>query len=55
MLLSQDELARKADIHPNTLARIESDPDYRAGFRTIKKLARKLKCDPTDLVREVAA
>lgn len=51
LLLSQEGLAAKADIHPNTLQRMENDPDYRAGFKTVRKVARKLKCDPTALLR----
>jgi DNA-binding XRE family transcriptional regulator len=51
LLLTQEMLARKADIHPNTLLRMESDPEYRAGFKTIRKVARQLKCDPTHLLR----
>jgi transcriptional regulator with XRE-family HTH domain len=52
-LLTQDELARLADIHPNTLARIEADATYRTGFKTLRKIANKLGCEPTDLVRLV--
>lgn len=55
LLLTQDELARKLDIHVNTLQKIEKDEDYRTSFKLAKKLARRLKCDARDLVREVAA
>lgn len=55
LLLTQDMLARKADIHPNTLFRMESDPTYRAGFKTIRRVARQLKCEPTDLLRVPSA
>lgn len=51
MLLTQDGLARLADIHVNTLARMEGDPEYRASFKTIKAVARQLRTDPTTLVR----
>lgn len=51
LLLTQEQLAAMANIHPNTLHRMESDPTYRASFKTIKAVARKLKSDPADFVR----
>lgn len=49
---SQELLADKADIHVNTLGSIEKDPTYRAGFKTIRKLAREFGCEPSDLFRQ---
>lgn len=51
LLMTQDQLAAKAGIHPNTLYRCESDETYRAGFKTVKAIARRLKVDPTSLVK----
>lgn len=51
LLMTQDQLAAKAGIHPNTLYRCESDETYRAGFKTVKAIARRLKVDPTTLVK----
>lgn len=51
LLLTQEKLAALADIHPKTLGRMEADPTYRASFKTIRKVARKLKKDPAQFVR----
>lgn len=51
-LLTIEQLAALADIHPNTLQRMESDETYRASFKTIKRVARELSCSPTPFVRE---
>lgn len=51
MLLTQEKLAALADIHPKTLGQMETNPDYRASFKTIRKVARRLKRDPAEFVR----
>jgi DNA-binding XRE family transcriptional regulator len=52
LALSQEQLAAKADIHPDTLGSVESNPQHRAGFKTIRALARVFGCEPADLYRE---
>lgn len=49
--LSQEDFARKADLHPKTIASIESDPTYRTGFKSARKIAKALKLQPEELLR----
>lgn len=51
LVMSQEMLAAKARIHPNTLAKIESDPSYRTGFKTLRSIAKVYRCDPSSLLR----
>lgn len=53
LLLTQEKAAADADIHPSTLQSMEADEAYRASFKTIRKVARVLNCEPTELVRQV--
>jgi transcriptional regulator with XRE-family HTH domain len=48
-LLTQEELAEKAGVSPTTVANIETD-NRGPHFRTIRKLAKALGVDPTELV-----
>ena len=50
-LLTQDELAAKAGVSQSTIANIERN-NAEPQFRTIRKLARALDVDPTELVEE---
>ena len=50
-LLTQDELAEKAGVSQSTIANIERD-NAEPQFRTIRKLARALDVDPTELIPE---
>ncbi len=50
-LLTQEELAEKSNVSPSTIANIERD-HREPHFRTIRKLARALDVDPTELVEE---
>lgn len=50
LFLTQDELAGQVGITPNTLWQIEAKPDYTTSFSTIKALAKRFKCDPSDLL-----
>jgi transcriptional regulator with XRE-family HTH domain len=50
-LLTQDELAEKAGVSQSTIANIERDK-AEPQFRTIRKLAKALDVDPTELVGE---
>jgi transcriptional regulator with XRE-family HTH domain len=50
-LLTQQELADRAGIGLTTLNRIEND-HAEPHFRTIRKLAKALDVDPTELVKE---
>ena len=50
-LLTQQELAERADVGYPTVSRIEND-HVEPHFRTIRKLAQALGVDPADLVRE---
>ena len=50
-LLTQEELAKKAEISPSTVANIETD-NREPHFRTIRKLAKALDIDPTELLGE---
>ena len=52
LALSQDLLAGEIDRHPDTIGKIEGDPTYRTGFKTIRKLAELFGCAPSDLYRE---
>ena len=48
-VLSLGELAQRAGVHRNTVARIEKgDPAYPA---TIRKIARALEVEPSELVK----
>lgn len=46
--LTQLEVAEKADIHPNTYAKIERD-EQEASFGTMKSLAKVLKLNLSDI------
>jgi transcriptional regulator with XRE-family HTH domain len=48
-LLTQDELAEKAGVSQSTIANIERN-NAEPQFRTIRKLAKALDIDPTELV-----
>ena len=48
-MLTQEELAARADVQPLTISRIETDK-VEPRFRTIRKLAEALDMDPRDLV-----
>ena len=50
-LLTQEELAERADVSPSTVANIELD-NREPHFRTIRKLAKALDVDPTELLGE---
>jgi transcriptional regulator with XRE-family HTH domain len=48
-LLTQDELADKAGVSQSTIANIERN-NAEPQFRTIRKLAKALDIDPTELL-----
>jgi transcriptional regulator with XRE-family HTH domain len=48
-LLTQDELAERAGVSQSTIANIERD-NAEPQFRTIRKLAKALDIDPTELL-----
>jgi transcriptional regulator with XRE-family HTH domain len=50
-LLTQDELAQRAGVSQSTIANIERD-NAEPQFRTIRKLAKALDIDPTELLGE---
>jgi transcriptional regulator with XRE-family HTH domain len=50
-LLTQDELAEKASVSQSTIANIERN-NAEPQFRTIRKLARALDIEPTELLGE---
>ena len=50
-LLTQEELADKAGVSAATVVNIERD-NQEPQFRTIRKLAKALDVDPTELVGE---
>ncbi len=50
-LLTQDELAEKAGVSQSTVANIERD-NAEPQFRTIRKLAKALDVEPTELLGE---
>jgi transcriptional regulator with XRE-family HTH domain len=50
-LLTQEELAEKAGVSPSTVVNIERD-NREPQFRTIRKLAKALEVEPTELVEE---
>ncbi len=50
-LLTQDELAEKAGVSQSTIANIERN-NAEPQFRTIRKLAKALDIDPTELLGE---
>jgi DNA-binding XRE family transcriptional regulator len=50
-LLTQEELAEKSGVSPSTVANVERD-HREPHFRTIRKLAKALDVDPTELVGE---
>jgi len=47
--LTQEELAEKADVGTNTVARLERN-ETEPHMSTLRKLARALEVDPTELV-----
>ncbi len=50
-LLTQEELAEKAGISPATVVNIERN-NQEPHFRTIRKLAKSLDVDPTELLEK---
>jgi DNA-binding XRE family transcriptional regulator len=52
MFLSQEDFARRVDLHPNTIIKIESDPSYRTSFKTARRIAKAFKIDPGSLLRD---
>jgi transcriptional regulator with XRE-family HTH domain len=50
-LLTQDELADKASVSQSTIANIERN-NAEPQFRTIRKLAKALDVEPTELIGE---
>jgi transcriptional regulator with XRE-family HTH domain len=50
-LLTQEELAEKADVSAATVVNIERN-NQEPHFRTIRKLAKALDIDPTELLGE---
>lgn len=50
LFLNQGELAAELDLHPNTISQIEGQPEYRTSFRTVRNLAKRLGCEPGDLL-----
>jgi transcriptional regulator with XRE-family HTH domain len=48
-LLTQEELAVRADVQPLTISRIETEK-VEPRYSTIRKLARALGVDPTELL-----
>ena len=48
-LLTQDELAEKAGVSQSTIANIERN-NAEPRFRTIRKVAKALEVDPTELL-----
>jgi transcriptional regulator with XRE-family HTH domain len=50
-LLTQDELAERAKVSQSTIANIERN-NQEPQFRTIRKLAKALDIDPTELLGE---
>src|SRR5215213_3778362 len=50
-LLTQEELAERAGVSPSTVVNIERD-NREPHFRTIRKLAKALDVDPTQLLGE---
>jgi transcriptional regulator with XRE-family HTH domain len=51
-LLTQEELAEKAGVSPSTVVNIERD-NREPHFRTIRKLAKALDVNPTELLEPV--
>ncbi len=49
--LTQDELANKADVGTNTVARLERN-ETEPHMSTLRKLARALDIDPAELIGE---
>ena len=50
-LLTQEELAEKSGVSPSTVANIERD-HREPHFRTIRKFAKALDVEPTELIGE---
>jgi transcriptional regulator with XRE-family HTH domain len=50
-LLTQMELAERSDVNPTTIVRVERN-QVEPHFRTIRKLAKVLDVDPTELLGE---
>lgn len=50
-LLTQEELAERAEVSPSTVVNIERN-NAEPHFRTIRKLAKALDVDPTSLLGE---
>ncbi len=48
-LLSRGELAKKAHLDPNTVARIERSGTTAVRFRTLRELSEALGVDPKEL------
>ena len=50
-LLTQEELATKASLNPNSIVRIETGTVARPRFSTIRKIAAALEVDPRELTK----
>jgi transcriptional regulator with XRE-family HTH domain len=50
-LLTQTELAEKSGVNPTTIVRVERN-QAEPHFRTIRRLAKALNVDPTELLGE---
>jgi transcriptional regulator with XRE-family HTH domain len=50
-LLTQEELAEKAGVSAATVVNVERN-NQEPHFRTIRKLAKALEIDPTELIEE---
>ena len=50
-VLTQEELAERAGVSPSTVVNIERD-NREPHFRTIRKLAKALDVEPTELLTE---
>lgn len=48
-LLSKGELAKKAHLNPNTIARIERSTNIAVRFRTLRELSEALGVQPREL------
>jgi len=50
-LLTQEELASKARLNPNSIVRIETGSVTRPRFSSIRKIAAALEVDPRELIQ----
>lgn len=47
--MTQEELAKKADISRQTIASLENNMNFSTSTATIRKIAKALNCKPTDI------